>query len=63
MGAATDYRQFATEQRNAAETAPLPMVRLKHLSAAERWECLAEQIERCERGMLNLSDGAQELFY
>ncbi len=63
MGAASDYRQFAIAQRKAASSAPLPMVRDKHISAAERWETLAAELERCEAGTLNFRDQRQEFFH
>ena len=46
MGAAVDFRQFAEEQRRHADSTPLPQVRLLHLGAAEKWEVLAEELER-----------------
>ena len=57
MTDAIEYRMRATEQRKAAETTSLPMVREKFRLAAERWDFLAEEIERCERGMLNWPGG------
>ncbi len=62
MSNALEYRQRAIEQRRAADSTMLHMVRLKHLSAAERWDYLAEEVERCERGMLNFADQRQEIF-
>jgi len=62
MSNALEYRQRAIEQRRAADSTMLQMVRLKHLSAAERWDYLAEQIEWCERGMLNLTNQGQQIF-
>lgn len=59
MSNAPEYRQRAIEQRRAADSTILHMVRLKHLHAAERWDFLAEEIERCERGMLNLANQQQ----
>lgn len=55
MSDAFEYRQRAAQQRNAADSCNLPMVRDKFERAAERWEFLAEEIERCERGLLNLT--------
>lgn len=48
MGLAFDYRQFAADQRRQAEQTALAMVRLMHLSAAEKWEILAAEIEQYE---------------
>jgi hypothetical protein len=48
MATALDYRQLAAEQRRSADRACLAMVRLKHLSAAEKWDSMAEEIERFE---------------
>lgn len=63
MGVSTDYRQFANAQRKAASSAPLPMVRDKHLSAAERWETLAAELEQFEPRALNSQDQRQEFFH
>jgi hypothetical protein len=48
MGMALDYRLLATDQRRKADEARLPLVRLKHLGAAEKFECLAQEVERFE---------------
>lgn len=61
MSNALEYRQRAVEQRLAADSSMLRMVRLKHLNAARRWNFLAEEIERCERGMLNQA-GQPQIF-
>ncbi|MCB2073832.1 MAG: hypothetical protein H6917_18730 [Novosphingobium sp.] len=41
-----EYRQRAEEQRQAAASSDLRMVRLMHKKAADRWENLAEEFER-----------------
>lgn len=48
MAFALEYREFAMQQLNAAHAAALPMVRQRHLQAAERWQQLAEEHERFE---------------
>jgi hypothetical protein len=48
MGCAVEYREFAQQQRTAAEVCNLPQVRQRHLEAAERWAQLAEELERFE---------------
>ncbi|MGE3692324.1 MAG: hypothetical protein AB7F98_13190 [Novosphingobium sp.] len=45
MAVSVEYRGFAEEQRRAAEGARLPMVRMRHLEAAESWDRLAEELE------------------
>jgi hypothetical protein len=44
MGTASDYRQFATEQRQAAERTLLPLPRQRHLEAAKKRDLLADEI-------------------
>ena len=60
MRVAFDYRKLADEQRRKANATPLVMVRLKHLSAAERWDRLAEEFE-C-RGPRAASDPQEGVF-
>jgi hypothetical protein len=48
MAASADYRQFAEEQRRAAEEACLPLVRQRHLAAADSWERIAQEQELFE---------------
>jgi len=48
MAGSKEYRQLAEEQRRAAASADLPMARLMHKKAADRWDTLAEEFERCE---------------
>jgi hypothetical protein len=48
MGCAVEYREFEQQLRSAAEVSTLPMVRQRHLEAAERWAQLAEELERFE---------------
>jgi hypothetical protein len=48
MGMALDYRMLAQDHRRQADATPLRMVRLKHLSAAEKFEILAAEVERFE---------------
>ena len=40
------YRQRAHEQREEAAKTTLPNVRARALHAAERWEVMADQLER-----------------
>jgi hypothetical protein len=61
MGCAIEYREFAEQQLSAAEETNLPLVRMRHLEAAERWARLAEELERFQ-----LTEGTrfnQEIFY
>jgi hypothetical protein len=48
MDSPVEYRRRADQQRMAATSARLPMVRLMHKKAADRWEHLASEIERTE---------------
>lgn len=48
MAASAEYRMFAEEQRRAAEAASLPLVRQRHLAAADSWERIAEEQELFE---------------
>lgn len=50
MAGSKEYRQLAEEQRRAAACADLAMARLMHKKAADRWDMLAEEFERCESG-------------
>jgi len=59
MGCAVEYRQFAEQQRSAANEAKLPLVRQLHLEAAERWQQLAEEQELFERPTKRV----QDMFY
>ena len=43
MACALEYREFAEQQLNAARSAQLPLVRQRHLQAAERWQQLADR--------------------
>jgi hypothetical protein len=40
------YRRHAQQQRGEAEKATLQNVRARALNAAERWDIMAEQLER-----------------
>lgn len=48
MAFALEYREYADQQLKAAHSAALPLVRQRHLQAAERWQQLAEEHERFE---------------
>jgi hypothetical protein len=48
MSVAQSYRCFAETQRREAVAAMLPNVRNLHLSAAERWERLADEADMFE---------------
>ncbi|MCB2059101.1 MAG: hypothetical protein R3E09_04000 [Novosphingobium sp.] len=48
MAGSCEYRQRAEEQRQAAASSELRMVQLMHKKAADRWDALAEEFERCE---------------
>ena len=48
MAASAEYRQFAQHQRRAAEEAMLPLVRQRHLAAADSWERIAQEQELFE---------------
>jgi hypothetical protein len=63
MSQAAEYRQLATQQRHAAAASNLPRVRSLYEQAAERWDYLAEEIERCERGLLNMIGGREASFH
>jgi len=63
MSDAPEYRERAVEQRKAAQACNLPMVREKLIRAAERWDFLAEEIERCERGLLNLTRAQRAAYH
>ena len=43
-----EYRELAEAQRRLAETAQLPNVRMMHTASAERWEEIAQELERSE---------------
>jgi hypothetical protein len=61
MAFALEYREFASQQLNAAQSAALPLVRERHLQAAERWQQLAEEHERFEQPPGAM--GRQDYFY
>ncbi len=61
MGCAIEYREFAEQQLSAAEDSNLPLVRMRHLEAAERWARLAEELERFQISDRALFD--QDIFY
>lgn len=61
MACSMEYRQFAEQQVNAALTAELPLVRKRHLEAAERWKQLADEMERFE--LPTMRRRPQEVFY
>jgi hypothetical protein len=61
MGCAIEYRVFAEQQLSAAEETSLPLVRMRHLEAAERWARLAEELERFQGTDGVLFD--QDIFY
>jgi len=61
MGVAFDYRKLAEDERRAADETTLLMVRLKHLNAAERWEAMAADLERCDTQPA--TGRVQDIFY
>ncbi len=61
MACAMEYREFAEQQLSAAATADLPLVRQRHLTAAERWQRLAEELERFQMPARPLQ--RQDMFY
>lgn len=63
MASSIEYRQRAEEQRRLAVASALPMVRIMHDKAADRWDCLAEAAELSELSSLATSSRAQEVFY
>ena len=63
MGCMAEYLERAFEQRQAADASDLPMVKLKHYEAAERWEKLAAEAERTEIAGQNFSPARQDMFY
>lgn len=46
MGIAFQYREMAETERRLAAQSRLPNQRDQHLRAAEKWEILAEELER-----------------
>nr|WP_207785963.1 hypothetical protein [Altererythrobacter segetis] len=48
MSTASDYRNLAAKFRREAECAVLPQLRQVNSAAAERWEFLADELERTE---------------
>ena len=48
MAASNEYRMYAEEQRRAAQLASLPLVRQRHLAAADSWERIAVEQEMFE---------------
>jgi hypothetical protein len=48
MTCSFEYRANAEQQRDAAAATNLPMVKLRLLEAAERWDQLADEVERYE---------------
>lgn len=63
MASSIEYRQRAEEQRLLASSAALPMVKLMHTAAADRWNCLAEAAELGEAGRKGAIDHGQDVFY
>ncbi len=61
MAAALEYREYAEQQLDAAQSAQLPQVRQRHLQAAERWQQLADEQERFE--LPALPKLRQDFFY
>ncbi len=61
MAFALEYREFAMQQLKAARTAALPLVRQRHLEAADRWQQLAEEHERFELPVSTMQ--RQDYFY
>ncbi len=61
MSCSNEYRDYAAKQREAAGACALPMVRLRHLVSAQRWERLAEETEQFE--LQTRSQPRTELFY
>ena len=49
MSKVTEYRSLAAKFRRDAENASLPNERAANLAAAERWEALADELDRSER--------------
>ncbi len=62
MACSNEYREFAEQQFNAAERAELPLVRQRHLKAAERWQQLADEMEQFERPA-RVAGMRQDYFY
>ena len=48
MTKAAEYRGLAAKFRREAEAATLPDVRISSLAAAERWDILADELERSD---------------
>jgi hypothetical protein len=46
MSKVTEYRGLAAKLRREAEDASLPHLRITNLAAAERWEALADELDR-----------------
>lgn len=61
MACSSEYRENAAQQREAAASTDLPMVKLRLLEAAERWDQLADEVERYELPMRQ--DQRQDIFY
>ena len=61
MACSSEYRANAEQQREAAEATALPMVRGRLLEAAERWDQLADEVERYE--LTRRQTRRQEVFY
>jgi hypothetical protein len=59
----SEYRQRAAELRRAAEATDLPMIRQSRLSAAERWELLANEAERVEYYSARIKPAALDYIY
>ena len=46
MNKIAEYRSLAAKFRREAEAAALPQLRDANMAAAERWEALADELER-----------------
>jgi hypothetical protein len=61
MAVSSEYRANAEQQRAAAAATNLPMVKLRLLDAADRWDQLADELERYELPLRPAR--RQEVFY
>ena len=61
MACSSEYRDNAAQQREAATSTNLPMVKHRLLEAAERWDQLADEVERYELPLRPAR--RQEIFY
>lgn len=59
MSTAESYRDLAARQRCLAANACLPQVRNQLLTAAERWEWLADEFEAMQTGLQAMFEPAR----